>query len=626
MSFMDDMAQLKSPMLSKDGDERLRVQSVRSPLRTVRLTVKNMSYSVPHPETDEPLELLHDINCDFKPGQFIALMGPSGAGKTTLLNVLRGKGNGVVDGDILLDGKEIDLRQFKILSTFVPQDDIMLRCLTPREILYFAARLRLPQSWTREQCDARVEEILEMLRLTKCADTPVGEEGGPGISGGQRKRVSIAMELLDNPAVLFVDEPTSGLDSTTAQEVCEILANLSRGGRIVICTIHQPSYECFSLFQSLLLLGRGKVVYLGPVSESLNYFEEIGYPCPKYSNPCDHFLRLVNEDVENPKGSRLPALWQESKQGVVPQHRTSRQNSHALNQEAHAEVDYATTFLYQVYVLMQRAALTTLKDKGQFRARLGATVITSLILGLAFYDLSLEQENTAERQSFIFGTLLNIGLSSTMTTVIFFPLERAVVFREHANGFYRLKSYFLSRVAVLFLFQILYSGVGGTIAYWLVGLNSDFGRYFIWCLTLILIGFVGTSLGVLIGALVPTVEFAATLVPPIMMVFLLFCGFLIREENIPPWFIAFYWLSHFHYGYETLLINEFEEGNFDFCGLNEFCEYGHGVVKKKEVLDKLEIDTKEKSRNLIVMLCMVVCLGFLTFRILKWKARASSRK
>uniref|UniRef100_K3X5A9 ABC transporter domain-containing protein n=1 Tax=Globisporangium ultimum (strain ATCC 200006 / CBS 805.95 / DAOM BR144) TaxID=431595 RepID=K3X5A9_GLOUD len=181
----------------------------------------------------------------------------------------------------------------KRLTSYVMQDDLFYQTITVREHLVFQARLRMGATFTEEQYLNRVDTVMEELGLMKCRDTLIGGPTLRGISGGERKRLSFAAEILTNPSILFVDEPTSGLDSFMAETVVSQLQQIARDGRTVIATIHQPSSELFALFDQLYLLSDGATVYHGKGSESVQYFASLGYQCPPYLNPTDYFMRQL---------------------------------------------------------------------------------------------------------------------------------------------------------------------------------------------------------------------------------------------------------------------------------------------------------------------------------------------
>ena len=243
-------------------------------------------------------EILRDIKSTFNPGEFVCLMGPSGAGKTTLLNTLAARAGGFLIGSVRLNDRALEQKDMRMVMKYIPQDDTLFSALTPRETLTYTAKLRIPNQTDQER-DELVNNLMKRLGITRCADVVVGNELIKGISGGQKKRVSVAMELVTDPSVLFVDEATSGLDSQTAEDVVRILRDISRAGRTVICTIHQPSFDIFRMFDTLLLLQNGQVVYNGSVEESPAYFSEKGFPCAEWMNPADHFMKALGEA---PKG------------------------------------------------------------------------------------------------------------------------------------------------------------------------------------------------------------------------------------------------------------------------------------------------------------------------------------
>ena len=196
---------------------------------------------------------------------------------------------GGFEGRVLVNGAAATQGRLRSLSVCVMQDDVLMRTISARECITFSARLRLPRSMPTAAKVARVEHLIAQLGLDKCADTAV-----QGLSGGERKRTAIGVELVTDPRLLFLDEPTSGLDSATALSVMQLISQLASGeGRTVVTTIHQPSSEIFALFHRLLLLADGRTAYDGPASDAVRYFSDLGYPCPLYSNPADYFIKVL---------------------------------------------------------------------------------------------------------------------------------------------------------------------------------------------------------------------------------------------------------------------------------------------------------------------------------------------
>lgn len=230
------------------------------------------------------------------PGELTAMLGPSGSGKTTLLTALAGRLAGKVSGTITYNG-QTDPTFVKRKVGFVPQDDVHYPHLTVLETLTYAALLRLPKSLSREEKKEHAEMVIAELGLTRCRNSPVGGCMAlfRGISGGERKRVSIGQEMLVNPSLLFVDEPTSGLDSTTAQLIVSVLRGLALAGRTVVTTIHQPSSRLYRMFDKVVVLSDGYPIYSGQAGRVMDYLGSVGYvPAFNFMNPADFLLDLAN--------------------------------------------------------------------------------------------------------------------------------------------------------------------------------------------------------------------------------------------------------------------------------------------------------------------------------------------
>uniref|UniRef100_A0A8C1N4X1 ABC transporter domain-containing protein n=1 Tax=Cyprinus carpio TaxID=7962 RepID=A0A8C1N4X1_CYPCA len=267
------------------------------------LTYQNIHYCIresrgPCRKRGPEREILKNVSGIMKTG-LNAIMGATGSGKTSLLDVIAGRKDprGLRSGQVLVDNKVVtsDLR---LMSAYVVQDDILMGTLTVRENLLFSGNLRLP----RKQCstadkEKKVESIIQELGLEDCADTKIGTEFIRGVSGGERKRCSIGMELITSPTLLFLDEPTTGLDSNTANSIIALLHRLSRGGRTIIFSIHQPRYSIFRLFDHLTLLHKGETVYAGPAGKAMDYFQSLGYTCEAFNNPADFFLDITNGEA-----------------------------------------------------------------------------------------------------------------------------------------------------------------------------------------------------------------------------------------------------------------------------------------------------------------------------------------
>jgi len=245
-------------------------------------------------------DILKGITGRCTPGRMLAIMGSSGAGKTTLLDILacNAMPSGKVEGTVLVNGAPRNAAAFRRNSCYVLQRDVLLSTATVRESIATSALLKLPRKLSTADKMAQVDRVLNQLGLVECQNTLIGDElvGMKGISGGQRRRVSIGIELVKNPQVIFLDEPTSGLDSEMAVSLVETLVSLSSGNRTVVLTIHQPNSLITSKFDDFLLLTNGEAAYNGPWTGAVDFFSAVGLSCPQYMNPTDFFLNVLQEE------------------------------------------------------------------------------------------------------------------------------------------------------------------------------------------------------------------------------------------------------------------------------------------------------------------------------------------
>jgi ABC-type multidrug transport system ATPase subunit len=240
-------------------------------------------------------------------------MGPSGSGKSTFLSILSGTSRGRTHGRLLVNGRDAALQDFSDIVGFVPQDDVMLRMLNVEELLMHNAAMFLDRAKSQSQICSHVESVIELLELNSIRHTKIGDEELRGISGGQRKRANIGMEMVANPTVLLLDEPTSGLDSTSSREVCVALQGMAKAGMTVVTSLHQPSWEVFETFNNVLFLSKvGQPVYFGPAgSQAIDYFQRaVGQICPANRNPVDFIMDMIALDSSTGTSHELTEKWE----------------------------------------------------------------------------------------------------------------------------------------------------------------------------------------------------------------------------------------------------------------------------------------------------------------------------
>lgn len=516
--------------------------------------------------TAPPYTILNSISTIFKPCTITALMGPSGSGKTTLLNVLSGRTNNSLEVDAVslqLNGHMMTTADVKKFSSLVPQDDILMPVLTPRETITYAARLMMTKS--RKEINALVVKTLEVLSLTECADTVCGDADLKGISGGERKRTSIGLELITNPSCIFLDEPTSGLDSKVALDVVIALRQLAEEGRTIVCTIHQPSYECFTNFDRILFLTRkGSVAFQGRTSELSAYFESIGKPCPQFKNIADHAMNVIS-------AADFKTTFNDDNDFRKEFDEYMNENEPAEKLIVGEERDFnSRSELSKIPILFQRAVTLTLNDKKGFRTRMFQTIAMSLILGLTYLQLGTKQKQAFDRQSAMLLVVFFLVMTSIIGTINSIPVEKAMLKREYDNGMYSVTSFFLSRLVIYSSFQIIYATIYALLIYFLIGLTAELDKFFIFYAATLLNGFIAVVLGFFFGAIFPTVEQATIMVPLLLVPTMLFSGLLISFDSIPVYFLWLYYISFVQYIFKILLLNEFQDFEFDACSEKEF--------------------------------------------------------
>ncbi|CAL9146370.1 ABC transporter G family member 9-like [Musa acuminata AAA Group] len=496
--------------------------------------------------------ILNGISGTVYPGEMMAMLGPSGSGKTTLLTVLAGRVARTqrLTGSVTYNGKPFSSSLRRRMG-FVMQDDVLYPHLTVTETLVFTALLRLPGTLSRREKAEKAEAVIEELGLTACRDSIIGGPFVRGVSGGERKRVSIGQEMLINPSLLFLDEPTSGLDSTIAGRIVSTLADLAKGGRTVTMTIHQPSSRLFYMFHKILLLSEGNAIYYGRGSEAMGYFASIGYSPAMPMNPADFLLDLANgisfnETVEGTASTKeaLVDAYNHHLRGKVAEELSGL--SQQLDQQQHeAEKitnQWCTTWWQQFTVLLQRG-LKERRHETFAGRKVAQVIISALIGGILWYGSAGHIQDQAGLLFFIAGFW---AYYASFQAIFTFPQERTMLSKERSSGMYRLSSYFIASTLGDLPMELSLPIAFVTITYWLGGLKPVASSFLICLSALLLSVLVAQSLGLAIGAFVTNLKSGSALLTVLMVIFQLASGFYV--QNVPP-FIS--WVKYVSFNYYT---------------------------------------------------------------------------
>ncbi|XP_078703250.1 protein white-like [Branchiostoma floridae x Branchiostoma belcheri] len=574
----------------------------------------------------DPIHILKGVSGTVEPGTLLAIMGASGAGKSTLLNVLtyRNRGNLSVEGTVEVNGQPIG-KDITAVSAYVQQDDLFIGVLTVREHLRFQARLRMDKHIPHDVRMARVEEVIIQMGLSKCADTKIGTPGRKkGISGGEMKRLAFASEVLTNPPLMFCDEPTSGLDAFMAESVVNTLQGVAAQGRTILCTIHQPSSETYALFDQVLIMAEGRVAYMGPTSEVIDFFGSVGYACPPAFNPADFFIQTLAIRPGKEEKSR------DRVEKICDQFQEVRENKDSKKQVAANHVDYGVvedyssrsrykaSWLQQFLAMMWRCHLQNTRDPMIMGVRTGQAIFVGLLVGIVYLQIEYNQDGILNINGALFLMLTNIAFSHIFSVINVFPAELPIFRREHGNGMYRTDVYFLCKtIAELPYFIVLPLGFTA-ICYWMVGLYAGWQEFLICYAIITITANVSVSAGYMVSTISPSVDVAMAIAAPMLIPLMLFGGFFLKANSVPVYFIWLEYISWFKYSNELLCINQWSPVVNITCteGIPFCLETG------KDVLANLSYDEDNFYVDLYALIGLMVgfrLLSFIFLLIRSWK-------
>eukprot|EP00761_Pharyngomonas_kirbyi_P009715 gb/GECH01009733.1/.p1 GENE.gb/GECH01009733.1/~~gb/GECH01009733.1/.p1 ORF type:complete len:630 (+),score=141.87 gb/GECH01009733.1/:1-1890(+) len=539
-------------------------------------------------------QVLSNVSAFASPGDVLAVMGPSGAGKTTLLDILAlRKTKGKTEGSVKLNGENISHNKvfFNRNVGYVMQEDALFGSLTVRETLMYSALMRLPLSVSYKKKKQLVSALLKELGLWKVRDNLVGDQLTRGISGGEKKRLSIGVELITDPSLLFLDEPTTGLDGQNALSVVKSLHRIANTRqKTIVMTIHQPRANIFSRFTKLLLLSpTGQVAYFGPCSQAMSYFESVGYsPRDQFMNPADFMLDIISgefnhnedEDYHYEEDAEQDAARENEKSKMI-EYFTLEYNQSAIKKEMMEEVDlvheskqhsksdltpvswktrlsslfhsaYVTPMLWQMLVLIHRGFLASIRNKTVTLIPIGSSLVTALVVGAIYFQLPVTADAIRGRIASLF-FVINYASFSSLNALGRLITERVIFNREHASNTYRTSAYWISGILVEFTFVLIKSILWGTALYFMIGYQMQADKFLSYLLIIATVAGISTAICELVSAVFNSFSAGNAVLAVVMALQMLFMGFLVKLDNIPKAFRWLNYISFFKYGFQCLM-------------------------------------------------------------------------
>ncbi|KAL7639014.1 UNVERIFIED_CONTAM: hypothetical protein RMT77_010548 [Armadillidium vulgare] len=611
-----------------------------------RINVKfsELTYSISKGEEN----ILNGVSGRFLSGQLSAILGPSGAGKTTLMNILAGYKTRRTSGDILVNGKPRDLKSFRKQSCYIMQDEQLLPYLTIGESMEAAANLKLGHSISNLSKKNIINDILSSLGLEESKTTRVSN-----LSGGEKKRLSAAFELINNPSIMFLDEPTSGLDSYSSYKGILLLKKLAREGRNIICTIHQPSAKLFEEFDYVYALAEGHCVYRGTVPGLLPFISSISLECPSHYNPADFMIEVASGVYGNFVGKMVEAVNRtlplegarsihneverevnsnsnecetysliENQEDIISSLREDNDAPSGVQNLSHQEQINAhkpVPFIIQFHTLLIRTLISITRDPILTLIRLVFHLVSGLFIGLMYYKIGNEASEILNNVGLLIICIVFNMFSAGITTLITFPLEAKVLVREHLNNWYSLKAYYLAKTLVDLPFQIAFSTMFITIVYFLTDQPLEFERFLTISAITVINALISQSIALAVGAGMD-VRLAVSVAPFTMIPSLMFSGFMIISSDIPFYFKWLTYLSYLRYCFEGSLRITYGYNRSQLHCSEEFCYFKY----PEKILELYAVEEYGIWFDFLILAVFFLAIRVLAYFVLSWKVRIGS--
>ncbi|VVC95608.1 unnamed protein product [Leptidea sinapis] len=547
-------------------------------------------------------------------------MGPSGAGKSTLMHALTGFGTNGVKGSIragdkiceLGKGKSLDaLKAYRKRLCYILQDDRLNPLFSVSELMNFAADLKLGNMLTPKLKASVIADILETLGLVGTENTRCCN-----LSGGQRKRLSIAVELIDNPPVIFLDEPTTGLDSLTSAQCMGMLKNLARAGRTIVCTIHQPTALIYKMFDQVYVVAEGMCIYDGPSDNTVPYLATMGFQCPKYHNPADYILEIANTEYGNFNELLAARCSRDQKSEKVQQ---TEPVSPTFTRGKMSIMVGKPHEVYKFWILLKRCLLQQYRDWTVTHLKVLLHLLIGVLLGLVFDQSGSDASKTFSNLGFFLVSTVYLCYTSLMPAVLKFPSEMPILKKENFNNWYNLKTYYSAYLITTIPIQIWFSLVYSAPSYILTGQPMEWSRFGMFVLALANVTLLADAIGSVIGSCLNPINgtFMGAITTCVMLVF---AGYLVLAAHMHAVMKFVSYGSFLKYAFESVVLSIY---SYDRQPLNcpdsrVYCHLRH----PREILKELSISPGSYWKDIIIMVIEIVVLRIIAY----WTLRRMLKK
>ncbi|XP_050450728.1 ATP-binding cassette sub-family G member 1-like isoform X2 [Cataglyphis hispanica] len=525
--------------ISANDKRFIRTVSYASKMAAVDIEFNDLTYAVPSSRKESKM-LLKGISGQFKSGELTAIMGPSGAGKSTLLNVLAGYKYTEISGSININGQPRNMQEFKKMSCYIMQNDLVQPKLTVIEAMSFAADLKLGKKKSQFEKHIAINEILATLRLSETQDTLMEQ-----LSGGERKRLIIALELVNNPPVIFLDEPTTGLDELSSFYCIDSLQKLARFGRNVICAIHTPSASIFNRFDHVYIVTAGQCAYRGTSNNVLPFLQSINLECPKHYNPADFIIEICSGDY----GSDLieQMITCVKKLPIPPISRAKYE----------LELDTQNSKVFwidQFKTLIKRMIVQLYRNRNYIYLKISLHIFLGLIIGSLFLNMGNDGSKALYNFGFCFACIILFLYIPMLPVLMHFPFEIKVMKREYFNRWYNLSAYYWAINVINIPLQILLGFIYLSMVYFITGQPLEWHRCIMFFSTCFICAFIGESIGYNVASIFNSVN-AVFFGPAITCTMILTAMQDFGDSTpLPIYRTLFMYVSHIRYGLEALIV------------------------------------------------------------------------